>query len=271
MAPVGAPDFLAALRGDLQALYPGFEVEYHAQIDSTNTELMRRARSGVVCPQLLVAGRQNAGRGRLGRTWQSAPQGAALTFSIGLPLTLRDWSGLSLAAGCAIAQALDPDGAGALRIKWPNDLWRQERKLAGILIETALGAPKGAIAEGAEAPRYTVVGAGINIAPLAGDGLRTAPAWVREWRPEASAPQLLRMVAPGLLAGLLRFAREGFGAFAADYAARDALRGREVCLSDGVTGRCAGVSARGELLVHTAAGMQTVTSAEISVRPRALA
>ncbi len=130
---------------------PGFTVEVLPEVDSTNTELMRRARVGLIDPVLLVAERQTAGRGRLGRPW-AGEAGASLTFSLGLPLAPADWSGLSLAVGVALAESLHPD----VRIKWPNDLWLHDRKLAGILIETAgTGA--------AAAPRCVVVGVGINI------------------------------------------------------------------------------------------------------------
>ncbi len=251
---------LDALRAELGARYPGFGVELRDEVDSTSAELMRRARAGQAEPTLLVAERQSAGRGRLGRPWDSTA-GTSLTFSLGLPLAPRDWSGLSLAVGVAIAQALDPDDAAGLRIKWPNDLWRDGRKLSGILIETAM--PQGDV----QAARYAVVGVGINIGGRDAAGLRFAPAWVREWQPEASAAGVLRAVAPALLDALRRFEAQGFTAFAEAFAARDALRGREVQLSDGSGGRCAGVGASGELLVETAEGMQIVTSAEVSVRP----
>jgi hypothetical protein len=141
-------------------LLPGFTVEAVAEIDSTNTELMRRARAGLIPPVLLVAERQTAGRGRLGRPWQSAQQGgddaASLTFSLGLPLAPRDWSGLSLAVGVSVAESLDPSGDAKVALKWPNDLWVDDRKLAGILIETAM--PHAARAEGlVAAPRYLVI------------------------------------------------------------------------------------------------------------------
>ena len=103
---------------------PGFTDELLAQVDSTNTELMRRARAGQSAPTLLLAERQHSGRGRLGRSWDSGEQaGAALTFSLGLPLAPRDWAGLSLAVGLALVQALDPQDRGGLRLKWPNDIW----------------------------------------------------------------------------------------------------------------------------------------------------
>jgi len=258
------------LRAALDALLPGCQVEVLEEIDSTNTELMRRARAGQAAPVLLAARRQSAGRGRLGRAWQSSATAeadaadASLTFSLGLPLAPADWSGLSLAVGVSVAESLDPDAQAGLALKWPNDLWRQDRKLGGILIETA-SAPGGAAAP---APRYVVIGIGLNIGPREASGLSTAPAWLREWQREASAPAVLAQLAPPLLGAVLAFAARGFGPFAARFAARDALRGREVQLSDGRSGLCAGVGAGGELLVHTAAGMTPITSSEVSVRPR---
>ncbi|HVE54410.1 MAG TPA: biotin--[acetyl-CoA-carboxylase] ligase, partial [Ramlibacter sp.] len=98
-------------------LVPGFTVEILPEVDSTNSELMRRGRAGRGEPVLLVAERQTAGRGRLGRAWQSAP-GDSLTFSLGLPLAPADWAGLSLAVGASVAESLHPQ----VRLKWPNDL-----------------------------------------------------------------------------------------------------------------------------------------------------
>ena len=87
-------------------LLPGFTVEVVPEVDSTNSELMRRARAGRTEPVLLVAERQSAGRGRLGRSWNSK-QGDSLMFSLGLPLAPADWSGLSLAVGVSLAESLD--------------------------------------------------------------------------------------------------------------------------------------------------------------------
>ncbi len=233
---------------------PGFTVEVLPEVDSTNTELMRRARAGQLEPVLLVAEAQSAGRGRLGRAWNSGRQpGEVLTFSLGLPLRPADWSGLSLAVGLGVAQGLHP----ALRLKWPNDLWLDDRKLAGILIETT---QVGAL-------RYAVIGVGINILPLPATGLATAPACLQELLPQIDATAALLQVAAPLLGAVQRFEREGWAPFRAAYAGRDALAGREVTLSDGSSGQARGVDACGALLVHTAAGLKKISSAEVSVRP----
>jgi BirA family biotin operon repressor/biotin-[acetyl-CoA-carboxylase] ligase len=236
-------------------------VEVVPEIASTNTELMRRARAGACEPVLLVAEHQSAGRGRLGRGWSSRP-GESLTFSLGLPLAPADWAGMSLAAGVAIAEALDP----RVMLKWPNDLWVGDRKLAGILIETATF---GADAQAGTAPRrYAVIGVGINILPREAEGLSTPPAALTELLDGTDPGETLLRVAPPLVESLRLFEAHGFQPFQARFQARDLLRDRAVVLSDGTEGTAHGVSGEGGLLVHTAAGMQVVTSAEVSVRPR---
>jgi BirA family transcriptional regulator, biotin operon repressor / biotin---[acetyl-CoA-carboxylase] ligase len=239
-------------------LLPGFTVEVLPEIGSTNTELMRRARAGRMEPVLLVAEQQTAGRGRLGRGWASKA-GDSLTFSLGLPLAPADWSGLSLAVGVALAESLHP----RVQLKWPNDLWLADRKLAGILIETA------SFGEGGQAQRYAVVGVGINIAPRDGAGLSTPPAWLQEVLPDIDAGQALLRIAAPLVQAILAFQTFGFAPFQARFNARDALRDRAVTLSDGTTGTAHGTSEAGALLVHTARGMNAVTSSEVSVRPAA--
>jgi BirA family biotin operon repressor/biotin-[acetyl-CoA-carboxylase] ligase len=234
---------------------PGFTIEILPEADSTNSELMRRARAGHTEPVLLVAQRQTAGRGRLGRGWNSE-DGASLTFSLGMMLAPQDWSGLSLAVGVALAESLHP----ALRLKWPNDLWLSDRKLGGILIETASFGER-------ESRRYGVVGVGLNIAAPSATDLATTPAWLKELLAGIDAGQALLRVAAPLVQAVKAFELAGFAAFQARFDARDALRDRAVVLSDGTVGTAHGTSEAGALLVHTAGGMHTVISAEVSVRP----
>ena len=236
--------------------FPGCAVEVLPEIDSTNSELMRRLRAGRTAPVLLVAETQTAARGRLGRAWQSGVAGTALSCSLGLPLAPQDWSGLSLAVGLALAEALHPE----IRIKWPNDLWWQGRKLAGILVETTG-------AGGAQAARHAVIGFGLNVLPLPGDGFSTPPAWLQALLPGIDAPGALMRVAGPLARALRVFEHEGFAPLAEHFNARDALAGQTVRLSDGVEGVALGVGPGGALWVRTAAGPREITSNEVSVRP----
>ncbi len=267
--------FASEIAAAVAPMLPGFGVEVVDVVDSTNSELMRRARAGWSAPVLLVAERQTAGRGRLGRPWQSAQDAAqplSLTFSLGLPLAPLDWSGLSLAVGASVAESLDSDGRVGIRIKWPNDLWTvDDRKLVGILVETATAAGasiSSGPAPAASQPRYVVIGVGVNIGPRDGDGLRAPPACLRERMPAMTAPEALGLIAAPLVRDVLAFGAQGFAPFAARFAARDALLERDVELSDGTAGRCEGVGVAGELRVRTPAGLQSITSSEVSVRPR---
>ncbi len=113
-----------ALWETLRQRLPGLSVEVVTAIGSTNSELLDRIRAGGAAasrrasdfqPCLLVAEQQTAGRGRHGRHWH-AERGRSLTFSLSLPLQRADWSGLSLAIGLALAEALEPASASAPRI-----------------------------------------------------------------------------------------------------------------------------------------------------------
>ncbi len=278
----------------LEPLLPGLSVEVVHDTISTNTALLDRARvvqeseleagnvqvrrsveSGAfgrravdVQPCLLVAEQQSGGRGRQGRTWQSSP-GASLTFSLSLPLAIVDWSGLSLAVGVALADALDaaPAAAPGLRIglKWPNDLWlvgetHEGRKLGGVLIETVAAGPQ----------RLIVIGVGLNILPFSAEEFASGFASVHELDPSSTAPSVLARVMMPLVLALKRFEVEGFAAFAAGFAARDLLRGHAVrtTQADALDGVAQGVSDQGELLVQTHAGLKRVSSGEVSVRLR---
>lgn len=253
---------------------PGFSVEVLPSVDSSNTELMRRARAGQTDPVLLIAEQQTAGRGRLGRQWVSGV-GDSLMFSLGLPLAPKDWSGLSLAVGLSVAESLQPQlpaadsgllAAPKIGIKWPNDLWLEgDRKLAGILIETASFV--GSHQHDVHAPRYVVIGIGINVRPRPGDGMRTTPTCLQEIDAALDAPTALACILPNLVNQVQSFAQSGFAPLMTRFAQRDLLAGRQVVLSDGTIGLAQGVAADGGFLVRTASGVQAVTSSEISVRP----
>ncbi len=126
------------------------EVRWLSEIDSTNRYLTDEARTGAATGLVVVADHQTAGRGRLGRTWV-APPGASLLVSLLLrPTVARDRRHLIvMAAGLAMAEAVEAETGVVAGLKWPNDLLVGERKLAGILAEAAGDA--------------LVVGIGVNI------------------------------------------------------------------------------------------------------------
>lgn len=233
------------------------EHRHLAECGSTNTEALAHLREGGG-PLLLSASRQTAGRGRLGRAWQS--DDAALTFSIALPLPAElDLAGLSLAVGCAVADALDPAGE-RLRLKWPNDLFLDGAKLGGILIETA-PLPGG--------ERGVVIGIGLNLQPLPSDADRSAyasgHAALQALDPAATAATTLDRLAPALRAMLADFQTLGFAPWQAAFARRDLAAGQRVRVGE-LAGTARGVSPRGELLLETPTGVQACHGGELSLR-----
>jgi BirA family biotin operon repressor/biotin-[acetyl-CoA-carboxylase] ligase len=177
-----------------------------------------------------------------------------LTFSIGLPYQPRNWSGLSLAVGLSLAESLGSD----IQLKWPNDLWRQQRKLGGILIEAA--------SQGGQS--YAVIGVGLNVQMPPSNDLRTPAAAITEFWQGATAPMVLARVAKPLLDTLKQFESQGFAPMQTRFNARDALRGRQITSSEGWEGLCEGVDAEGALQILTPEGRQTINSSEVSVRPQ---
>lgn len=272
---------VAALVHQLSPGLPELRVEVVPELDSTNTELLDRARHGHVGPVLLLAEHQRAGRGRRGRRWDSADRhdpGASLTCSFGLAMAPPHWTGLSVCVGLAVAQALGEH----VQLKWPNDLWLadaegMDRKLGGILVET-VASP----AIDSPGARYVVAGIGLNVRPVpappdeAGhEPGAVAPvprASISQWWPGARAADVLLAIAGPVFESLRRFAQEGFtAAHQAAYAARDALAGRRVAVSGPggkpLTGTVLGLDTGGALRLLTPGGTITVNSGDVSVRP----
>lgn len=264
------------------------QVDIVEEIGSTNTALLDRARAtGDVRPRLFMAWRQTQGRGRSGRPWASQPH-ASLTWSWAQPLQAADWSGVSLAVGVALAQALDPCEADAgarpaprLGLKWPNDLWLLDRqaplggrKVGGVLIETL----------SVDRQRLCVVGVGLNVGPLHGvdaSALSSGLGHLQELIPDVQVSDVLLRVAPAVARALNEFEQQGFQAFRAEFERRDLLCGRTVVTSGStsaasaasaaltpLTGLACGVGPDGALTLRDADGhLHAVVSGEVSVRP----
>lgn len=254
----------AQLQEAVSVLGENAHVQVLAEIDSSNSELMRRARLGDTRPCLLVAEQQTAGRGRQGRVWQGQ-RADTLTFSLGLMLTPANWSGLSLAVGVCVAEALDPQHSMGLGLKWPNDMWMgaptAARKLSGTLIETVW------VAGDHNTSRYTVIGMGINLHAPHNSEFGIPAAGLCEWMGDTLLPpQVLTLLIAPLVGGIRLFEAQGFEPFRAGFAKRDVLLGQSVRLSNGREGVVCGVDAAGVLQLDTAAGRLAVSSDEVSVR-----
>lgn len=292
--PVAAESALidvARLAGCLGEVACRLNVEALAECESTNAVLLSRGDSLrsphrgsfqlqkkpgnaalAVSGSVLVADRQTAGRGRRGRRWLSAQVSPAdsLTFSLlwrfprGAAL-----SGLSLAVGVALANALAELGARGVRLKWPNDLLTETAegfaKLGGILIELNSGASGTA----------AVIGIGLNLQP---------PLEVQPDQPAAGIAATMVAGLPErhvLFAAVLRhlvltldlFAAHGFAPLRADWEKFNAYAERAVRLIDesgpDIVGRCLGVDDDGALRVETADGVRRWLAGDVSLRPLA--
>jgi len=241
----------------------GFQIEVLPTVNSTNDELMRRAKSGREESILLLAIEQTAGKGRRGKVWHSK-QGQSLTFSLGLHLAPVHWSGLSLVVGLAILKALDPLGNLAISLKWPNDLWvgppSAAKKLGGILIESNV--MNRAVQD---ETRYCVIGIGINIVAPQGVDLKRPGVGIKDLDPNTDAQKALLKIAPNVINYVQRFCRSGFFDFVEEYNSFDILRGELVLMSNGVSGRAQGVNQSGELVIFTDKGLVNVASDEVSL------
>ncbi len=272
-----APDFLdpKRIRAALAALHVnggnggngGLSVEVVDQIDSTSSELLRRAQRRDVHGAVLAAEWQTAGRGRRGRAW-TAIAGGSLTFSLGWRFEQGAGflAGLSLAVGVAVARALEAEGFRGVALKWPNDLVYRHMKVGGILIE---------IQGDALGPSTTVIGVGLNVR-LPAAARKEIPVAVTDLAAVAGRKKaidrnaLLGRLVAELAAVLAQYAKEGFAPFAAEWQHRHAYQGKPVTLllPDGVSvaGKVAGVDASGALVLADGPRRARFLSGEISLR-----
>jgi len=247
---------------------PALQVEVADQLDSTSTELLRRAPRRDIHGAVLAAEWQTAGRGRRGRSW-TAVAGGSITFSIGWRFEQGAGflAGLSLAVGVAVARALEKEGFEGIDLKWPNDLVYRHHKLGGILIEVngdALG------------PSTVVVGVGVNarmprevrreIAQPVTDLQSVAG---RGAKPVDRNRVLARLIAE-VASMLAAYAEHGFAPIAAEWQQRHAYQGKPVklVLPDGaaVKGTVAGVDASGALVLADGPRRSRFLSGELSLR-----
>ncbi len=227
---------------------------HHRATDSTNERAKDLAQSGAPHGTLVTAGEQGAGRGRQGRQW-SAPPGAAVLMSLVLRELDESADLLPLAAAVAVCEAVEAQTPVECLVKWPNDVWAQGRKLAGILIE---GRPQ----EG-----WAVLGIGLNVSTSAfpADLARIATSLALS-APSGPPPPVTAVLA-GLLERLERRLPAPADETLAAWRERDALHGHAVRWADG-QGTAAGIDETGALLVRTGSGTHALQAGEVHLQRR---
>ncbi len=235
---------------------------------STNSLLLERARAGAAHGSVIACELQSAGRGRLGRSWQSGLAGS-LTFSLLWRFEggAAGLAGLSLAVGVAVARALGKSGVVGAQLKWPNDIVNGDKKLAGILIE---------ISGEANGPSAAVIGIGINtrLEDAVRDAIDQPATDVASLAdPVPSRSVLLGNVLAELVAVLGVFSNRGFAPFRDEWQQRHAHQNQRIIVRSGGQGRvadllgdAAGIDVDGALLLRSDRGVERVLSGDVSVR-----
>lgn len=252
----------------LRARWAGSRLVFLEETDSTNNQAKLLAAGGAAHGTLVVADRQNAGRGRRGRSWES-PSGTGIFMSLILkPAFLPDRASmLTLVAALAASKAVEEVSGLEARIKWPNDLVVNKKKVTGILTE--MSADMSQI-------HYVVVGIGINV------NMIEFPEEIRETATSLSLEAGHEVDRACLIAAFLRYFEEEYEKFEKtedlsllqeEYNNRLINRGKEVKILDPIHpegeyhGLALGIDAQGGLLVEKKnQELETITSGEVSVR-----
>lgn len=225
---------------DVDALAARWHVPAVVSFDAVGSTLdvAHRLAPGVASGTLVLADEQTAGRGRHGRRWASAPGAGIWLALIERPSDARALDVLALRCGLFASEALDALAESAVRVKWPNDLYVGECKLAGTLIETRWRGTK---------PEWVAIGFGLNVKAPDVDSAT------------GLAPGVTRLAALDFVVPALRRAATASRHLSPDelerWRARDMSVGRTVF--EPAAGVVAGISAAGEVLIvsdgHTAA------------------
>ncbi len=241
-------------------------IEVESVLPSTNSELKKRIANSphnLADGDVVLAEVQTAGKGRHGRSWL-APVGGSLTFSMywSFPDGYQSMAGLSLLVGLAVCEGLRKTGIDDTQLKWPNDVYLQGRKLAGILIEV-----EGQIG----ATAHCVIGMGLNVSMPDGQYDVGQPysdlAGYLGSAPDRN--QVAANIIEALWEMLPKFSQQGFGPFAAHWQATDLFADKRIVLQMGekrFVGIDRGVDASGALLVETEDGITRFHGGEVSLR-----
>ncbi|WP_218355423.1 bifunctional biotin--[acetyl-CoA-carboxylase] ligase/biotin operon repressor BirA [Alteromonas lipotrueiana] len=235
-------------------------------LESTNSELKKRianSREELANGDTVLAEIQTAGRGRHGRQWL-APVGGSLTFSMyrSFPDGYQSMAGLSLLVGVAICDALQSMGIDDAQVKWPNDIYLGNKKLAGILIEV-----EGQIG----ATAHCVIGVGLNVFVPADEydvgQPHTDLSSVLGSEPDRNL--LAAKIISALWEHLDGFAAHGFGKYVPIWESLDIFADKKIVLQMGekrFSGIDRGVDSSGALLVETEDGITRFHGGEVSLR-----
>ncbi|MBC8571355.1 biotin--[acetyl-CoA-carboxylase] ligase [Zongyangia hominis] len=235
---------------------------YLDEVDSTNDYLKRegeRLPHGTV----VIAERQVAGKGRLGRQWAPTDREALAMSLLLRPFLLKQMAALPLVCGMAVARALEGLTKESFGIKWTNDVVTGGKKVCGILCESRVMAGES----------WAVCGMGVNLVQTEEDfaardlpyATSVAAATGVKVEPFAVAARILNELEPLCE----RFAAAGFGALREEYGRQCVTLGRQVRVTDGgrtLEGTALDVGEDGNLILHVDGKVVHIAAGEASVR-----
>lgn len=232
--------------------------------ESTNSYLLERAQDHMGKRYAVLAEKQENGRGRRGRTWVS-PFGKSIYLSCLWSFSggIASLEGLSLVVAIAVEKALAKLGVDNAKLKWPNDIYLNDKKLAGILLEIS-GEYSGFC--------QVVIGIGLNVYLSEKDADQIDQPWARLAEflpPEIDRNQISAVLLTELIAAIEVFEKQGFEPFQDYWTNKDAFLDREVELilpNTSKSGVARGVNRKGELLLKTDLGMEAINAGELSLR-----
>lgn len=239
-------------------------LELLLDVDSTNTYLFNRASDHMGKRYAVMAEKQNHGRGRRGRQWVS-PFGRNIYLSLLVSFSggMSALEGLSLTTAIAVERALRRLNIDGVGLKWPNDIYAEGRKLAGILLE---------VTGEYNSHCQVVIGIGLNLSMSESEAKDIDQPWVdlRSLNPNLSRNEVAGVLLDELLTCIDTFQKEGFAPLQEYWSERDIYHESEVSVvspSQEITGVVKGVNRKGELLLKTSRGMEVISAGELSVRP----
>lgn len=260
---------LEQLSENLQSAIKTFDI--HLTIDSTNSEAMRYVRGGNQGKALFVAEKQESGRGRRGRNWVS-PMARNIYMTLVWPFdgNIEALQGLSLVTALSLIHALQAsslNGMDSLKVKWPNDVWLNNKKLAGILLE---------LYSGNDGSHQVIIGIGINV-----NMPQHSLASINQPATDLASHGNLTVDRNVILANLIRqldgdielFMQHGFTNFRAQWQLFDLFHNKDVEVLTGTTstlGKVKGVDLSGALILETDSGNQLIIGGELAPSVRAV-
>ena len=235
------------------------QVRVFGEIDSTNDEARRTIMSGFTGSNLIIANTQSSGRGRRGRKWVSPAGGIYMSLTLPLHESLTQPQALSLVSAISVKQSLESWSQVPIKLKWPNDLLVEGKKLAGILLELQTSEPMD----------HIVFGVGINysLTNAQKERIDREVADVKEITEKLPVrEEIIVSICTNLIENARKFFNQGFDPFKRIWNASDYYLGSNIVIKSGKLekiGKSLGVNGKADLIIESDLGQELISNGEI--------